>query len=502
MKRQQKPKDYPSLAEHYKRKYPSYIAVLESSPLQKARPHGITEYDVVGLGRQLDQFRAMCKMFEARSSMAQLDQLPKIGLDVISANFGISPLPLVAGVQPIPDEIGVVWFEDFIANNTRGNVTTGQTLISSLSAPDVYNVDYASDTLLTSTFITSAGNGNSQTYLGVSMGLTQDVIAPIDPQRCSIYGGATFNAGADVVVFDTMVVDPSTGNFSNTQLVNATHYSIYGTVDFEAGEADVWLSAVPSGGVSIKSDFAVLEEAADDLVAGQLTMLSKPVKARFFAMKSTFGLFQQFVAQQRWGMNIQDEMTKKLVQALNNEIMNIVIQRLIALVPGNATKTWVRQPGTGIDYLSHKLTLPDALTDTSKLILQNAGRGHASVWMGGINACAVLEALPGFTKTFDDMTFGPHVFGTYRGSTVVRVPANAQLSEDDLIGIYKGESPFEAPVVWAPFMPLTVTDVLISGVNPLQYQKAAAMSGAIDSMIPKFLCKLTIDQTGFDYGSL
>jgi hypothetical protein len=502
MKRTQKPKDYPTLAEHYKKKYPSHIAVLESSPLQKARAHGITEYDVVGLGRQLDQFRSMVKMYEANSSMAQLDQLPKIGLDVISANFGISPLPLIAGVQPIPDEIGIVWFEDFQAQNNRGNVTAGQNLITSLSAPDVYPQNYSSDTLLTSNFLTTAGGGNHATYAGVSLGGTQDLIAPVDPQRITIYGTATFNAGADVATFGTMIVDPASGQASNSVVVNGTLYTVYCVVDFDAGTVNVTFNATPSGAVSLYSDFAVLEEAADDIVSAILVMQSKPVKARFFAMKSTFGLFQQFVAQKRWGLNIQDEMTKKLVQAVNNEVMNIALAKILSLVPSNATKTWVREPGSGIDYLSHKLSLPDALTDTSKLITINAGRGHANVWIAGVNAAAVLEALPGFTKTFDDMTFGPHVFGTYRGATIVRVPSPAQMNPDLMVGIYKGETPFEAPVVWAPFMPLTVTDVLIAGVNPLQYQKAAAMSGAIDTMIPNFLCSLTIDQTNFDYASL
>lgn len=501
MKKIAKPEDnYQSLAEHYKKRYKSHIAVLEASPLQKARPHGITEYDVVALGRQLDAFRKHVKLRESVGSKGNLDVLPRIGLEVLTANFGISPLPLIAGVQPIADEVGLVWFEDFVAQNTRGNVTTGDSLITTLAGPDVYPENYTSDTLLTSQFI-NAANG-AQTYNDVALGGVNDVIAPVDPQRCTIYGSAVFNAGADTATFDSMTVDPSTGKFSNAQVVNGTLYTVYGTVDFEAGTADVQFSADPSGQTSIYADFAILEEAADDIVSAILTYQSKTVKARFFALKSTFGLFQQFVANARWGMNLQDEMTKKLVQALNNEAMNLVLSKIIALVPNSAKMTWKRQPGTGIDYLSHKLSLPDALTDCSKLLTQNAQRGHVNTWVAGLSAAAVLEALPGFVKTFDDMTFGPHVFGTYRGATVIRVPADAQMDEDIIVGLYKGSSPFEAAVVWAPFMPLTLTDPLINGNNPLSYQRAAAMSGAIDTMIPNFLAQLTIDQTGFDFNSL
>ena len=36
-------------------------------------------------------------------------------------------------------------------------------------------------------------------------------------------------------------------------------------------------------------------------------------------------------------------------------------------------------------------------------------------------------------------------------------------------------SPFEASLVYAPFMPLVITDTLPNGVNPLKGQRAAAV---------------------------
>jgi hypothetical protein len=192
-----------------------------------------------------------------------------------------------------------------------------------------------------------------------------------------------------------------------------------------------------------------------------------------------------------------------LVQALNVEICNVALQKLVNSIPaGSIRAPWIRNPGTAIDYLSHKLSLPDYLTDLSKDLTVAAQRGHVNVWIVGVSAAAVFEALPGFVKTFDDMTFGPHVFGTYRGATVIRVPDPIQFDQDTIIGVYKGETPFEASVVYCPFMPLTVTDVLIQGTNPLQYQKAAAQGAAIEVIIPNFGCKGKIDQTGFSYASI
>ena len=51
-------------------------------------------------------------------------------------------------------------------------------------------------------------------------------------------------------------------------------------------------------------------------------------------------------------------------------------------------------------------------------------------------------------------------------------------------------TPFEAPVVYAPYMPLVVTTALPNGINPLLNQKAAAVWAAIESLIPNFVTQL------------
>lgn len=496
-----KPNDYESLADKYKKKYPSYIRVLENSPLQRARQHGINEYDIVGMCRQLDQFLGMCRMFESNSSMANLDQLPRIGLSVISANFGISPIALFCGVQPIPEEIGIIWFEDFKANSTRGNVTSGQTLIGSKAGPDVYPDRFAGDSSRQASIVTTGTNGNHATYSNITL---PDSILGMDPYRLKVYGSTKFNTDADAVVWPQMIPDPKTGVFGGAAKVNGTTYTIYGVFNYATNVLTALeFSATPSSAVLIQADFAVLQEAATDISGAIIQMQSMSVQTEFYALKSIFGLFQQYVANQRWGMNLEDEMTKKLIQALNVEVCNRALQRLISNVPtDNVKDPFVREPGTGIDYISHKLAIPDYLTEIGKLLTKKAQRGHVNVWIAGLSACTVLETLPGFTKTFDDSTFGPHVYGNYRGATVIRVPDPMQMDEDLIIGVYKGDSPFEAPVVYCPFMPLTVTDVLIQGSNPLQYQKAACQGAAIESIIPSFSCSGKIDQTGFNFASL
>lgn len=86
--------------------------------------------------------------------------------------------------------------------------------------------------------------------------------------------------------------------------------------------------------------------------------------------------------------------------------------------------------------------------------------------VAGRDAAAVIGTLPGFVKLSDGSTIGPHIYGTLDGATVVRVPFGSILGTNRVLLMYKGASPFEAPAVYSPYMPLVVTTALPTGANP------------------------------------
>jgi hypothetical protein len=112
---------------------------------------------------------------------------------------------------------------------------------------------------------------------------------------------------------------------------------------------------------------------------------------------------------------------------------------------------------------------------------------------------------------FDDNSFGPHIYGTYNGVTVVRVPyaydfttTNAKkniFSDNTMIGLYKGAGIFESPIVYAPYMPLVVTNTIPVLNNPIMNQKAAAIWAAVDPLVSTLTAQLDINTTSFDYGA-
>lgn len=488
--------NHEKLAESYMKTYKSQMNSLQKSPL--ARWKGLNQYDITALGKQLDAFRLHVAICEDDGSVASLGPLPKIGLDVITANFGVSPLPAIAGIQPIDEVQGLVWFKDVVAQNTRGNVTAGQIVSNPLQMPDVFPTNYASASAVKA-HAYSASNG-AQTGTGIALNGSQDLDDPVNPQTCFVFANAIFNAGADTAVFPTMQSDPVSGNFSSAVKVNGTVYTCFGTVNYTNATFAYQFSADPSGQTDFYISFEVLQEVSTDIPKNILVMQAKPVTARFMALKSTWGFAENYMMQKRWNMNAEAEITRDLTAMVNNEVFNLVLSQIIGNVPSNANVPWGREPGSGVSYYEHIMTLPSALTDASVLMYNNLGRGSTTAYIAGPKACGIMEQHPKFTKMFDDDTLGAHVYGTFDGKPVVRCPS-AQLDANTIIGLWKGRNPFEAPVVWAPYMPLTMTETQGTGANPLQRQKACAVWGAVDTMIPNALCSVTIDQSSFNYGA-
>jgi hypothetical protein len=139
-----------------------------------------------------------------------------------------------------------------------------------------------------------------------------------------------------------------------------------------------------------------------------------------------------------------------------------------------------------------KQTLKDKIADAEAVLVGNAGRGTISQIVAGRKFAAIMQTLPGFEKLTDGKTLGVHVFGILDGITIIRCPNSDVLAEDKALCVWKGMSPFEAAVVYAPFMPLVVTSTLPMAPNPLQQQKAAAVWAGVDALVPNFVTQMTL----------
>lgn len=450
-------------AELYFSKYKEQMETLEHSPLAKTK--SITEYDHWALGKQLSAFENYKQMCEEDGSISQLGKIPHIALDVITIAYGASPMAALASIQPMDEEQGSVYYKKVVTQTTRGSHALGDDAFDPTRGGVTPLEGYAGDTINEQVGDTVSGTTN---YTG---NITN---VPLRPQYVTV---TVALSGGDIVLTDN----------GQGQLVG---FKAYGTVDYNTGAYDITLAEDPAEAAPIRAETATNFEEAPDIPKIIFKMTDKPIRAKVWALKDTIGLEQSYAMKRRFGMIAEDEITNDLVASINSEMLTYAIKRLAGSAVGNTD--FSKTAPSAVSDFDHRMSFKFKIADAESKLLGNAGRGNISVMVAGLNACAIIATLPGFTKISDGSDIGPHIFGTLDGVTIIRVHNANILDADKVLCVHKGKSPFDAAVVWAPYMPLVVTTAMPTGANPLTSQKAAAVWGGLDILAPNFVTSITL----------
>jgi len=442
-------------AEDYLKRYREQVETLESATfLGKVR--GVQAWDVVQLGKQLEKWEMLESMVKEDGGLASLGALPKVAFDVITVAYGNSVIPFIASVQNIEEERGNVYFKVIKRQDTGNTIIdprTGAVLPSGLASNVV------------SDKVVATGDGSTTTF-----NVTLDSI-PVRPETFEVKAGSAYGK------------DDGKGTILGV--------GVWGTIDYSTGAVELNFASAPASGEEIKVGYQVDIEGANDLPSIGSVFESIPVTARIYALKGVVGLLQSYALRQRFGIVAEDELAKDLVVAINNEIGGDLIRKMNAN-PAGGTITWDKTPPSGVSYFEHKQTIKDSLADLEGKIVSNAGRGVINVIIAGAKVAAILSTLPGFEKVADGKAMGAHVFGTLDGVTVIRVNDANALPGNVALGIYNPDNPFEGAAVYAPYMPLTTTELIPLSPNPLTNQKAAAVWAGVEVLVPQFVGKLNV----------
>lgn len=459
---------YKRTADGYFKKYRSYMEAIEKSPLSKAR--SITQFDHYALGQMLEQWENIVAMCEADGSIADLGLLPRIAQDVISVSFGTSPLAIIASVQPIEEETGLVYYKRLIAKDTFGNIDADQNLVNPETGlaeiPSGYASAKISDELLT------AADGSTVTYEALSLNNT-----PVRPQSVVVkytISGTDYEAPDD-----------------GSGVVSGAYMN--GTVNYTTGVVNLYFQTGYSPSISddIYADYQVNLETSSDIREITSELTTKTVKAHPYALKGTVGLLKKFQLMKKFGQMAEDDLAMDLTNMINVEIFGDLLRKMVANAQGTTTFD-----ATVPSYYSehdHRQNMNLYLAKAEKVLVQNAGRGTRSFYIGGATFCEYMSTIEGFKILYDGASItGSHLYGTLGGAPVIRVPqdTNVIATNKAIIG-YKGLSVFEAPTVYAPYMPLMVTSMLPMS-NPLMNQRAAACWSAVEVLVKQFLTNFTV----------
>lgn len=452
-------------AKVYERNYEKQVEYLYNDSLL-SRIRKINAYDVVSMGEQLAAFDGMKKMMnEIDGSLNQLGVLPRIAHDVIAITYGASVLPIMASVQPIEERRGLVYMKQIKAWDNKGNFTPYQTILDPRTGI-VTPISYAKGQITNE--VGSVGDGINTNYAFATDQL---------PLRGTLIFSLASGGGI-------------TGADDSNGVINGVGVS--GTVDYTTGNVVLNFAAIVALGDNILVSYVQNYEGSTDIPQIQSFFDSVAVEAKPYTLKATVGLMESYELKKRFGLTAEEEIAKDLISEINAEVGGELVQLMFANAVGNTGFT-VNPLPAGVSWNEHKQQLIDKIfSDAGAVIVGNAGRGVVSLIVAGNTAAGTLTSLPGYEQLTDGNTIGVHVLGTLRGVPIVRVPETTILPTNIILAAYKGSAPWEAPMVYAPYMPLVTTDLLPMSPNPLMKQRGAAMMAAVQVLIGRFITKITL----------
>lgn len=463
-----------SYAEKALRKFPSIKRALESSLMAKVNG-GVEAHHYASLGRLLAKTKNYLSQKMEDGTVADLGLVPQYAQDLVTIDYAQNVQNIIGNTQVLLGQADIIYYERVQATTNRGNVSGApKTLEDSLAAPEVYADGYANSGLTV-----DLGNATATTEVKFAAGLAS---VPVRPRTTII----TVTAANGTLVGRAKDVDGN-GTLAGDKF--------YGTVDYETG--DVTLNAKTAfAATDVVTAFYETDIEAEGNIAKINTDLDyKLVTAQPHALQAEVGLFKQYEANKRLGINASDRTAEKLIQEMGRETSTRLINLAAANI-GAGTEQWSSVVPNGDTWPVYKLGFKDTLVDASTDIYRAAGRGSGNCYIADINGDKMLRKLPGFVDGGMDVIQGAVFAGTFEGKPEVMAPmltdGGAGSKAGNILNIFKSRQAWDGALVTGVYMPIVSIKDIANAQNILMTaQGVAAWQGYLLTS-PFFVSKAQI----------
>lgn len=456
--------------EVYSELFAPQMEALSKSP--RAKIKGINDEDRLALGECLTNY-----MLES-NNQSNMGLDPVLAISVITSVFGNSVMPLFTSEQPLQDKQGAIYFENIVAKSTRGNVTAGQILAGGARAKEVYPVGYASDGV----YDISLGTGNA-TDKTFTLNFNVKNIRPN-------YVTIELKKEDGTII----ITDDGKGHLIGEDA--------YGTVNYAAGTGSLTLGTAPAATTHLIGHVATDFET-DGSAIGKLNIEydSRIVKAHTFALQADTSILASFISKKRLGIDANKRAVEVLQQQILREITNDAIKKIgnaLDADPLKVTQFNLAHP-QAISVQAHLNSYNLTHSKVQSKMATASGKGNFGAMIADTEFCEFLTGLNEFKQEgtiTDDPTYFGTLGGRYGNVKIVRAPQMASTDKATAYCVYQN-SKVDAAAVFAPFMPVMVTNDIPVSDNLLQRRSLIASMATTEVVVDRYLQKVKL--TGDPY---
>lgn len=443
-----------SYAEKALRKFPSIKRALESSLLCKVNG-GVEAHHYASLGRLLAKTKNYLAQKFEDGTQADLGLIPQYAQDLVTIDYVQNVQNIIGNTQVLLGQADIIYYEKVTGTTTRGNVTAPKTLEDALKAPEVYADGYANAGLNV-----VLGNTTATTSVAFAAGLAN---VPVQPRSAVIT--ITLTDGTQISARDVDGKGTLAGD------------KFYGTVDYETGDVEIFAETAFEAGLAVSAFYATDIESDGDIATINTELDYKLVTAQPHALQAEVGLFKQYEANKRLGINAADRTAEKLIQEMGRETSTRLINLAAANV-GAGTEQWSATVPSGDTWPVYKLGFKDTLIDAGADIYRKAGRGIGNCYITNINGDKMLRKLPGFVDGGIDVIQGAVYSGSFEGKPVVLAPqvadGGAGSKAGNVLNIFKSKQSWDGALVTGVYMPIVSIRDIANAQNILQTVQGVA----------------------------
>ena len=443
-----------SYAEKALRKFPSIKRALESSLLSKVNG-GVEAHHYASLGRLLAKTKNYLTQKVEDGTVADLGLIPQYAQDLVTIDYAQNVQNIIGNTQVLLGQADIIYYERLTATTNRGNVQSApKTLEDALAAPQVYADGYANSQLTV-----ALGTTTTTTTYPYTAGLAA---VPVQPRSVivKVVGTGIEYMGKDVLGDGT---------------ISGDHFT--GTVDYETGDITLTFSAAPTAGWTISASYNTDIEASGGVAKVNTDLDYKLVTATPHALQAEVGLFKQYEANKRLGINAADRTAEKLIQEMGRETSTRMINLAAANI-GAGTEEFDIVVPAGDTWPVYKLGFKDTLVDAGADIYRAAGRGIGNCYISDINGDKMLRKLPGFVDGGLDVIQGAVYSGSFEGKPDVMAPmildGGAGTKTGTVINIFKSRQSWDGALVLGVYMPIVSVKDIANAQNFLQTVQGVA----------------------------
>ena len=246
-------------------------------------------------------------------------------------------------------------------------------------------------------------------------------------------------------------VDDGNGGLTNV----GTGVTTANAINYATGEVSL------AGLTDATANYEYNNEQVPDLKVPEINMslAQIPIFAKSRKLAAYWGFDAAYDLRQQYGTEILDVMSAQAAGEIAHEIDTEIVMKLVQGAAAGPELTWSKVAPVGVSVVDHYDSFWVRLTEGAKIIFNATQRVQPNFIVCGSNVSAVIECMRNFDGTGATDAVGPHFFGTLGGRYKCYVVP--LLDPDVFVLGYKGTNFLETGFVYAPYMPVLSTDILM-----------------------------------------